>query len=58
MTDQILDHLNQLEDALLRDAEAASEGPASMTKGKFQSVMERESFIAAFGQQAYDKLKD
>lgn len=58
MTDKNMEHLNVLEQALLRDAEAAGEGPKSMTKAKFQSVMERKSFIEAFGQQAYDNLKD
>lgn len=55
---QIDDHLKILEDALLRDAEAAGEGPNSMTKSRFASVMERQSFVTAYGQQAYDNLKD
>ena len=47
-----------LEQGLLRDAEAAGEGPKTMTKSKFVSEMERKSFISAYGQAAYDKLKD
>ncbi len=58
MTDEVYDHFDKLEKALIKDAEAAGEGPKSMTKAKFQSVMERQSFIAAFGQKAYDNLKD
>lgn len=58
MPNEIDDHLDILEQALIKDAEAAGEGPKSMTKAKFQSVMERKSFIAAFGQKAYDNLKD
>lgn len=58
MTDQILDHLDALEQALIKDAEAAGEGPESMTKSKFASEMERKSFVTAYGQDAYDKLKD
>lgn len=58
MTDPIKDHLEALEQALIKDAEAAGEGPKTMTKAKFQSVMEKQSFIAAYGQKAYDKLKD
>ena len=54
----IYDDLDKLEKALLRDAEAAGEGPNSMTKSKFVSEMERKSFISAYGQQAYDNLKD
>lgn len=57
-TDQIKDHLNQLEEALIRDAEAAGEGPTTMTKSRFASEMERKSFVTAYGQDAYDKLKD
>lgn len=58
MSDPILDQLKNLEAALVKDAEAAGEGPASMTKSKFQSDMERKSFVTAYGQSAYDKLKD
>lgn len=58
MTDQIQQDFDNLAAALIRDAEAAGEGPKSMTKSKFVSEMERASFITAYGQQAYDKLKD
>lgn len=58
MNDPIHDHLDELHQALIKDAEAAGEGPKTMTRAKFQSVMERQSFIAAFGQKAYDNLKD
>lgn len=55
---EIQEQLDRLEEALLKDAEAAGEGPNTMTKHKFQSEMERKSFITAYGQQAYDNLKD
>lgn len=58
MTDEIDDQLDALEKALIKDAEAAGEGPQSMTKSKFASEMERASFITAYGQKAYDNLKD
>ena len=58
MTDPIHDHLDELHQALIKDAEAAGEGPKTMTKSKFRSEMERQSFITAYGQQAYDNLKD
>jgi ribosomal protein S8 len=58
MSDQIHDHLDQLHQALIKDAEAHSEGPQSMTKSKFASEMEKKSFVTAYGQQAYDNLKD
>lgn len=58
MTDQIQQDLDKLAAALIRDAEAAGEGPTTMTKSKFVSEMERASFIAAYGQKTYDKLKD
>ena len=58
MTDEIHDHFDALEQALIKDAEAAGEGPKSMTKSNFQSEMERASFITAYGQKAYDNLKD
>ena len=54
----IQEDLAKLEEALIKDAEAAGEGPNSMTKSKFASEMERKSFIEAYGQQAYDNLKD
>lgn len=56
--DQIKDHLDILEQALIKDAEAVGEGPLTMTKSRFASEMERASFITAYGQQAYNKLKD
>lgn len=56
--DQIKKELEALEALLIKDAEAAGEGPSTMTKSKFVSEMERKSFIAAYGQQAYDDLKD
>lgn len=55
---ELKQQLDRLEEALIKDAERAGEGPKTMTKAKFQSVMERESFIAAFGQKVYDNLKD
>lgn len=58
MKDPILQQLNQLQEALERDAEASGEGPASMTKSRFASEMERASFKTAYGQSAYDNLKD
>ena len=58
MTDEINDQLDALEQALIKDAEAAGEGPSSMTKSKFVSEMERASFVSAYGQKAYDNLKD
>jgi membrane carboxypeptidase/penicillin-binding protein len=54
----IKEDLERLEEALIKDAEASSEGPNSMTKSKFASEMERKSFIEAYGQEAYDNLKD
>lgn len=58
MTEDIDDQLDALEAALIKDAEAAGEGPSSMTKSKFVSEMERASFVSAYGQKAYDNLKD
>ena len=58
MTDEINDQLDALEQALIKDAEAAGEGPSSMTKSKFVSEMKRASFVSAYGQKAYDNLKD
>ena len=58
MTDIVLQHLDILEQALIKDAEACGEGPSTMTKSRFASEMERKSFITAYGQQAYDSLKD
>lgn len=58
MTDHIHDQLDHIHQLLLKDAELAGEGPNSMTKSKFVSEMERKSFITAYGQQAYDNLKD
>lgn len=58
MSDPILNQLDELEQALIKDAEAAGEGPSSMTKSKFVSEMERASFVSAYGQKAYDNLKD
>lgn len=55
---QIKEQLDRLEEALIKDAEAAGEGPNTMTKSKFVSEMERKSFITAYGQEAYDNLKD
>lgn len=54
----IKEQLAQLEEALIRDAEAAGEGPTTMRKSKFASEMEKKSFISAYGQEAYDNLKD
>lgn len=54
----IQEQLAKLEEALFRDAEKAGEGPKTMTKSRFQSEMERKSFISAYGQEAYDNLKD
>lgn len=58
MTDDVYDDLDKLEKLLIQDAERAGEGPSSMTKSKFASEMERASFISAYGQKAYDNLKD
>ena len=58
MSDNFYDDFDKLEQLLIKDAEAAGEGPQSMTKSKFASMMERESFISAYGQKAYDNLKD
>jgi hypothetical protein len=58
MTDHIKDQLDMLHEGLLRDAETCGEGPSSMTKSKFVSEMEKQSFISAYGQKAYDNLKD
>lgn len=58
MTDQIKDHLTALEQFLIKDAEAAGEGPSTMTRSKFQSEMEKASFITAYGQKVYNNLKD
>lgn len=58
MTDHINAQLDMLQEGLLRDAEACGEGPKTMTKAKFVSEMERKSFISAYGQRAYDNLKD
>jgi hypothetical protein len=58
MSDQVMDHLDALHQALIKDAEACGEGPQSMTKSKFASEMERASFITAYGKKAYDNLKD
>lgn len=55
---QVIEQLDRLEEALIKDAEAAGEGPNTMRKSKFASEMERASFITAYGQQAYDSLKD
>lgn len=55
---EIKEQLDLLHEALLKDAEKAGEGPKSMTKSKFASEMERKSFVDAYGQQAYDNLKD
>ena len=58
MTDPIKEHLNMLQPALIKDAEACGEGPKTMRKSSFASEMERASFITAYGQKAYDNLKD
>lgn len=58
MSDHIIDQLEKLEAALLKDAEDAGEDPANMRKSKFASEMERKSFIEVYGQKAYDNLKD
>ena len=54
----IKDQLDRLEEALIKDAEKAGEGPNSMRKSKFVSEMERKSFIDAYGQETYNNLKD
>jgi len=51
-------NLEQLELALVRDAEASGEGPKTMRKSRFRSEMERASFIMAYGQSTYDALED
>ena len=58
MSNEFYDDLDKLEQLLIKDAEAAGEGPSSMTKSKFVSEMEKASFISAYGQKAYDSLKD
>lgn len=50
--------LSKLEELLIKDAEAAGEGPTTMRRSKFASEMERKSFIAAYGQEVYDMLED
>lgn len=57
MTDHIVEQLQKIESALLRDAEVAGEG-LTKRKSKFASEMERASFIMAYGQEAYDNLED
>lgn len=55
---ELSSQLDRLEEALLKDAEAAGEGPKTMRKSKFASEMERKSFISAYGQDVYDNLED
>jgi hypothetical protein len=54
----VADALTALRDTLIKNANNAGEGPETMRKSKFVSQMERDSFIQAYGQKAYDRLKD
>lgn len=58
MGDILTNALEQLEKILLNQAIAAGEDPQSMLKSKFRSEMERQSFISAYGQEAYDNLHE
>lgn len=58
MQDEVDMQLAALEASLERCAEKAGEGPKTMSKSKFQSTMDKEMFVAAFGQAAYDNLKE
>jgi hypothetical protein len=58
MVDQVAEQLDFLEKLLIKDAEAAGEGPSTMRRSKFVSEMEKQSFVTAYGQKAYDNLKD
>ena len=58
MRDQIDNQLRTLEETLVRGAERASEGPTTMRKSRFVSELERRSFVEAYGQTAYDALRE
>ncbi len=56
--DPILQSLLALQASLLREANAAGEGPANKRKSDFKTEKDRTCFIDAWGMAAYHDLPD
>lgn len=57
MSDPVVEALEALRERLVMSANRRGHGPATARKSSFVSEIERQSFIEAFGQKAYDDLE-